>query len=101
MLQLSFKEYFESSSFPYSLELKGQPGELRDDLESIYSTIVVKNIVNRKKITDIVILKNVLRFVFESDGRKIDAKTVDKHLEAIEKTINHFIFWKRKSTISI
>lgn len=46
---VKYTEYLESSSFPYALELKGQPGELRDDLEGIYSTIAVKNIVNRKK----------------------------------------------------
>lgn len=99
---IKYAEYLESSSFPYALELKGQPNELRDYLEGIYNTIVVKDIVNRKKITDTMMLKSLLRFVFDnigsplsskriadtmtSDGRKIDAKTVDKYLEALSES---------------
>lgn len=119
MLPLSFKEYMEStgdmnergikyvqylenSSFPYALELKGQPEEIRDYLEGIYNTIVVKDIVSRKKITDMMMLKSVLRFVFDnigsplsskkiadtmtSGGRKIDTKTVEKYLEALSES---------------
>jgi len=119
MLPLSFKEYMKStgsmndrgvkyieylqnSSFPYTLELKGQPEEIRDYLESLYNTIVVKDIVNRKKITDTMMLKSVLRFVFDnigsplsskkiadtltSNGRKTDSKTVEKYLEALTES---------------
>jgi len=82
--------------------LKGQPDEIRDYLESLYNTIVVKDIINRKRITDVMMLKSVLRFVFDnigsplstkriadtmtSDGRKIDAKTVDKYLDALTES---------------
>lgn len=119
MLPLSFKEYMEStgsmndrgikyteylqnSSFPYTLELKGQPDEIRDYLEGLYNTIVVKDIVNRKKISDPMMLKSVLKFVFDnigsplsskkiadtmtSNGRKIDTKTVEKYLEALAES---------------
>ena len=119
MLPLSFKEYMEStgsmndrgikyaeylqnSSFPFTLELKNQPDEIRDYLEGIYNTIVVKDIINRKRITDTMMLKSVLRFVFDnignplsskkiadtmtSEGRKIDTKTVEKYLEAFSES---------------
>ena len=78
MLPLSFKEYMEStgnmndrgikyteylpnSSFPYALQLKNQPDEMRDYLEGIYNTIVVKDIVHRKnnnRYNDIIGKKN-------------------------------------------
>lgn len=99
---IKYTQYLESSSFPYALELKGQPEEIHDYLEGIYNTIVVKDIVNRKKITDTMMLKSVLCFVFDnigsplsskkiadtmtSDGRKIDAKTVEKYLEALSES---------------
>lgn len=119
MLPLSFKEYMEStgsmedrgvkyteylmnSSFPYALNLKDQPDEIRDYLESLYSTIVVKDIVSRKKITDTMMLKSLLRFVFDnigsplsskkiadtmtSNGRKIDPKTVERYLESLAES---------------
>lgn len=46
---VKYTEYLENSSFPYTLELKGQPEEIRDYLEGLYHTIVVKDIVSRKK----------------------------------------------------
>ena len=118
MLPLSFKEYVEStgsmndrgikyaeylqnSSFPYTLELKNQPEQIREYLEGIYNTIVVKDIVSRKKVTDTMMLKSVLRFVFDnignplsskkiadtmtSEGRKIDTRMVEKYLEAFSE----------------
>jgi len=119
MLTFSFKEYMTSTgsindrgtkytdylrniSFPYTLELKEQPDEIRNYLEGLYNTIVVKDILNRKKITDPMMLKSILRFVFDnigsplsskkiadtmtSAGRKIDARTVEKYLEALTES---------------
>lgn len=93
MLPLSFKEYMEStgnmndrgikyteylqnSSFPYALQLKNQPDEIRDYLEGIYNTIIVKDIVHRKNITDTMTLL----------GRKINSRTVEKYLEAFSES---------------
>ena len=130
MLPLSFKEYMEStgsmtdrgikfteylqrSSFPYALELKDQPNEIQDYLEGIYNTIVVKDIVNRKKIADTMMLRSLLRFVFDnignplsskkiadtmtSDGRKIDTKTVEKYLSAL--TESYIIYQAKRYNI--
>lgn len=99
---VKYTEYLENSSFPQTLELKGQPDEIRDYLEGLYNTIVVKDIVNRKKITDTMMLKSLLRFVFDnignplsskkiadtmtSAGRKIDVKTVEKYLGALTES---------------
>lgn len=130
MLPLSFKEYMEStgsmedrgvkyteylegSSFPYALELKGHPNEVRDYLEGLYNTIVVKDIVDRKRISDTMMLKSVLRYVFDnigsplsskkiadtmtSYGRKIDTKTVEKYLEAL--TESYIIYQAKRYNI--
>ena len=126
MLPLSFKEYvsstggendlsrkylsyIENSSFPYALELEGQTKEIKDYLEGIYNTIVVKDISNRKKVQDIMMLEGVARFVFDnignplstkkiadtmtSDGRKIDVKTVEKYLAGL---LESFILYQAK-----
>ena len=94
---IKYAEYLQNSSFPYTLELKNQPNEIREYLEGIYNTIVVKDIVNRKKITDTMMLKSVLQFIFDnignplsskkiadtmtSAGRKIDTRTIEKYLD--------------------
>lgn len=47
-----------------------------DYLEGIYNTIVVKDIVNRRKITDVMMLKSVLRFVFDNIGSPLSSKKI-------------------------
>ncbi|MBO4794174.1 MAG: ATP-binding protein [Deltaproteobacteria bacterium] len=104
-----YREYIEGSSFPYALELKDQPWALREYLEGIYSTIVVKDIAARRKITDAMMLESVTRFVFDSigsplstkkiadamtsSGRKIDVKTVERYLEGLMES---FIIYQAK-----
>ncbi len=105
----AYKAYVENSSFPYALAFQNQPRELRDYLEGIYNTIVVKDIALRHKIPDTMILESVARFVFDnignqlsakkvadtmtSYGRKIDAKTVEKYLTAL---MDSFIVYEAK-----
>ena len=104
-----YREYIQGSSFPYALELKDQPGAVRDYLEGIYNTIVVKDIAARKKISDIMMMESVTRFVFDSigsqlstnkiadtmtsSGRKIDVTTVERYLEGLMES---FIIYQAK-----
>lgn len=97
-----YRDYVSSSSFPYALELRDVPGGLNDYLSGVYSTIVLKDVVSRKKIADPMMLESVIRFVFDnvgnllstkkiadtmtSDGRKIDVKTVERYLDALQES---------------
>lgn len=108
-LSRKYAEYLENSSFPYALELKGQPKEIKDYLDGIYNTIVVKDVASRKRFPDTMMLESVARFVFDnignplstkkiadtmtSYGRKIDVKTVEKYLDALMES---FIVYQAK-----
>lgn len=98
-LEESYRRYIELSSLPYALDLKDSPRELNDYLNGVYSTIVLKDVTARKKISDPMMLESVVRFTFDnignylstkkiadamtSDGRKIDTKTVEKYIAAL------------------
>lgn len=123
MLPLSFKEYVSvfpkdanidrlygdyvrNSSFPYALELK-KPKDRRQYLQGIYDTIVLKDIVARRRFPDIEMLQSVVRFMFHnigntcstksisdtmtSAGRKISVHTVESYLSALT---DGFIFYR-------
>ncbi len=101
-LERMYSDYLTSSSFPYTLDLKNQPKEIRDYLDAVFNTIVVKDVANRKKITDTMMLESVTRFMFDnignslstkkiadtmtSDGCKIDVKTVEKYINALQES---------------
>ena len=98
-LNKKYRDYIEFSSFPYVLELKNQYKEINVYLEGLLNTIILKDIVQRNKIADILMLKSVLRFLFDnignqlsskkiadtltSNGRKIDSKTVEKYINSL------------------
>lgn len=106
-LARKYVDYIQYSSFPYTLELRGQVNEIKPYLDGIYNTVVVKDIASRKKIADISMLESVTRFMFDnignplsmkkiadtmtSDGRKIDVKTVEKFISGLTES---FVLYK-------
>ncbi len=108
-LSAKYLEYIGTSSFPYSLELKGQENELKNYLEGIHSTIIMKDVINRIKITDVMMFESVTQFIFHnigsllstkkiadtmtSSGRKIDVKTVEKYIHGLSES---FIIYQAK-----
>lgn len=108
-LARKYTDYILNSSFPYTLDLREQPNDIKAYLDAVYNTIVVKDVASRKKINDTMMLESVTRFVFDnignslstkkiadtmtSDGRKIDVKTVEKYIEALKES---FIVYQAK-----
>lgn len=125
MLPLSFKEYIEFtgkddlsrkfadyvrySSFPFAVYLNNDAGKVRDYLGGIYNTVILKDVVAKKKIADILMLESVVRFMFDnigsllstkkiadtmtSDGRKISTHTVESYISAL---MDSFIIYRAK-----
>lgn len=101
-----YQDYIHNSSFPYALELR-RPKDIRQYLEGIYDSIVLKDIIARRRIFDVTMLKSVTRFLFDnignmcstkkiadtmnSAGRKIAVHTVENYLEALTES---FIFYR-------
>ena len=75
-LSRKYTAYLETSSFPYALELADQPRELKDYLEGIYHTIVLKDIALRRKITEPMMLESVMRFIFDNIGNPLSTKKI-------------------------
>ena len=110
MLPLSFKEYV--SAFPennnyQSLFLEymkngGMPGtisvldsgmnDINKYLDSIFSTVVFKDIMARNKITDKTLLENIIKFIFDSIGSPISTKKISDTLTSKGiSTSNHTV----------
>ena len=108
-LSEKYKLYVQRSSFPYTLNLGEDINEVLEYLNGVYSSIVLKDVISRFKITDIKMLESVIRFVFDnignslsskriadtmtSSGRKIDVKTVEKYITALQQS---FIIYEAK-----
>lgn len=116
MLPLSFKEYYElkttdldkRAAFQLYMQKGGFPysSMLEDDwvrqeyLRGIYNTVLLKDIVARKRITDVPLLEAIVKFLLDnvgnivsakkiadtltSDGRKTTANTVESYIQALK-----------------
>lgn len=101
--QTLYAAYINESSLPYALSLHGCPHERNDYLIGIYNTVLVKDVIARHKINDVMMLESVAKFVFDnignilstrsiagalnSNGRKVDPKTVEKYLTALTQSL--------------
>lgn len=96
-----YRNYLLNSSFPGTLELELRK-DIRTYLEGIYNTILLKDIVTRRKIADPSMLESVVEFMFDnignlcsstkiansmtSAGRKISVPTVENYLLALSES---------------
>ena len=97
-----YRDYLLNSSFPYTLELADREDgkkQIQNYLSGIYNTILLKDIVARKKVADVMMLESLVRFMFDnigcetstkkiadtmtSAGRKISVHTVESYLSAL------------------
>lgn len=111
-LQKAYNDYITKSSFPYTLELNTN-SEVSDYLTGLYNTIVVKDIMSRKRLPDVMMLESVIRFtadnignilsikriadIMTADGRKIDQKTVERYINSLCETF--FVYEAKRYNI--
>ncbi|MCL2065839.1 MAG: ATP-binding protein [Treponema sp.] len=109
-LSRCYRDYLLNSSFPYTLELAEREDgkkQIRNYLGGIYNTVLLKDIVARKRVADVLMLESLVRFLFDnigceistkkitdsmtSTGRKISVHTVENYLSGL---IDSFIMYR-------
>ena len=111
-----FAEFLEDGGFPYVAVMDRSKEKIDMYLEGIYNTIILKDIEdrqkrrehdpNKRKITDIALLKQIAKFLansvgspvsvksvsdyITSSGRRVSVNTVNDYIEALEES---FIFY--------
>lgn len=114
--EVLFAEYMRNGGLPYIASLGGDADMVDTYLEGIYNTIIVKDVEERqkrkekdpdkRKITDMALLKNISKFLASSvgspvsiksiadyvtsSGRRISQNTVDDYVEAL---VEPYIFY--------
>ena len=94
MLPLSFAEYYEmtggdrrtawnsyyrNGGFPYAAVIDDD--DIRKDyITGIYNTVLLKDIVTRKRISDIPMLESVIKFLFDNIGNIVSSKKISDSL---------------------
>ena len=114
--EILFAEYMQNGGLPYIASLGNNIDMIDTYLEGIYNTIIIKDIEergrrkekdpNKRKISDLTLLKNVSKFLASSigspisvksiadyvtsSGRRISQNTIDEYVEAL---VEPYIFY--------
>ncbi len=112
-----FADYMANGSFPYIATMDRTKEKIDMYLEGIYNTVIVKDIEerqnrkekdpNKRKVSDISLLKNISKFLassigspvsvkriadyITSSGRKVSQNTIDDYIEAL---VQSYVFYQ-------
>ncbi len=85
-LSRKFRDYLRYSSFPQAIELlKINPENIKLFLDGIYNTILFKDVMNRKGITDKNTLERVTKYLYDNVGNRTSMKNISDNIEGLEK----------------
>ena len=81
-----FRDYLRYSSFPQAIELyKVNPNNINLFLDGIYNTILFKDVMKRKGITDKNTLERVTKYLYDNIGNRTSIKGISDSIEGLEK----------------
>lgn len=96
-----YNDYINYGGFPYLINLSDSNEKL-EYLDSVYNTVLMKDVISRKKVNDPLILESVCRFLFDnigscvstkkisdtlaSNGRKNSVHTIEEYLNALTES---------------
>lgn len=83
-----YSEYIETSSFPYALNLEQEKRQIKEYLSSIFDTIILKDVIGRKKISDVMMLESVVRFLMDNIGNQLSTKKISDTMTSNGRNIN-------------
>ncbi len=84
----NFHKYFINGGFPYTTQLTDN-SILKDYLDGIYHTIIIKDIAERHKITDVALLKNIVKFLSDRIGNVLSTKKIADYLTSSGRKTSH------------
>ena len=75
----AWNAYFRNGGFPYAARIADN--DIRNDyLSGIFNTVLLKDIVSRKRIQDVQLLESVVRFLFDNLGSMVSSKKISDSL---------------------
>ncbi len=104
MLPLSFKEYYEANNcnnelkayqdyiedggFPYLINLNNDKDLIRNYLDGIFNTVLIKDVIYRNNIKDVMILDSTIKFIFDNIGNLVSTNKITNALNSNERKIS-------------
>jgi predicted AAA+ superfamily ATPase len=85
--QAAFENYMKWGGMPGRFVFKTET-EIQKYLQDVFDTIILRDILIRKKIRDINLLNNIIQFLLENTGNIFSANTISKYLKSQSRNVS-------------
>jgi predicted AAA+ superfamily ATPase len=85
--KLAFDNYMKWGGLPGRFVFKTET-ETQKYLQDVFDTIILRDILLRKKIRDINLLNNIIQFLIENTGRIFSANTISNYLKSQSRSVS-------------
>ena len=85
--KIAFENYMKWGGMPGRFAFKTET-ETQKYLQDVFDTIILRDIVIRKKIRDINLLNNIIQFLLENTGSIFSANTISKYLKSQSRSLS-------------
>lgn len=82
---------------PFGLD---NPETINDYLQGVYNTILVKDIIRRKKVRNVPFLENLIRFIADSIGKPMSATSIQNYMASNESNVSKNLVLKYMKAIT-
>ena len=82
---------------PFGLD---DPETINDYLQGVYNTILVKDIIRRKKIRNVSFLENLIRFIADNIGKQMSATSIRNYMASNESEVSKNLILKYMKSIA-
>lgn len=99
-----FSLFLKYGGFPGIHQMECSDEVISQYVNSIYSTILLKDIVARNQVRDVALLERIVRYLADNCGNITTAKSISKyiksqHLSCSVDTIQNYIFWMTEAYV--
>lgn len=82
---------------PFGLD---DPETINDYLQGVYNTILVKDIIRRKKIRNVPFLENLIHFMADNTGKQMSATSIQNYMTSNENEVSKNLVLKYMKAIT-
>ena len=84
----AYQEYIENGGFPYLINLNNDKTLILNYLDGIYNTVILKDVIYRNNIKDIMILDSTIKFLFDNIGNLLSTNKITNALNSNNRKIS-------------
>ena len=77
-----YDTYIQNGGFPYLLNLNEDKDLIRNYLDGIYNTVLMKDVISRNNIKDTMMLESIIKFIFDNIGQLVSTNKISNTLNS-------------------